>query len=81
MNNLIGDSSKNRMLAFVLDNGIAIVLSLIAAGMVNPFGGVAVITRRDHRDKTEATSRRPPCRDRCDLEQESSVICCVNAGI
>jgi uncharacterized RDD family membrane protein YckC len=43
MNNLIGDSSKNRMLACGLDVSITIVLSLIAAGLVNSFGSVAVI--------------------------------------
>jgi uncharacterized RDD family membrane protein YckC len=43
MSNLIGDSSKNRMLACALDNLIAVVLSLIAAGIVNSFGGVAVV--------------------------------------
>jgi uncharacterized RDD family membrane protein YckC len=44
MNGLIGDSSKKRMLAVGIDGSLAIVLSLIAAGMVNSFGGAAVIT-------------------------------------
>jgi uncharacterized RDD family membrane protein YckC len=43
MNNLIGDSSKNRMLATWVDNLIAVILSLIAAGIVNSLGGVAVV--------------------------------------
>jgi uncharacterized RDD family membrane protein YckC len=44
MNSLIGDSSKKRMLAVGIDGSLATVLSLIAAGMVNSFGGAAVIT-------------------------------------
>jgi uncharacterized RDD family membrane protein YckC len=44
MNSLIGDSSKKRMLAVAIDGSLATVLSLIAAGMVNSFGGAAVIT-------------------------------------
>jgi len=44
MNGLIGDSSKKRMLAVGIDSSLATVLSLIAAGMVNSFGGTAVIT-------------------------------------
>jgi uncharacterized RDD family membrane protein YckC len=44
MNSLIGDSSKKRMLAVGIDGSIAIVLSLIAAGMINSFGSAAVIT-------------------------------------
>jgi uncharacterized RDD family membrane protein YckC len=44
MNSLIGDSSKKRMLAVGIDGSIATVLSLIAAGMVNSFGGAAVIS-------------------------------------
>jgi uncharacterized RDD family membrane protein YckC len=44
MNSLIGDSSKKRMLAVGIDNSIATVLSLVAAGKVNSFGGAAVIT-------------------------------------
>jgi hypothetical protein len=44
MNSLIGDSSKKRMLALGIDGSLATVLSLIAAGMVNSFGGAAVIT-------------------------------------
>lgn len=43
MDRLIGDISKNRMLAAALDSAIAIVLSLITAGWVNPFGGIAVV--------------------------------------
>src|SRR5262245_692652 len=42
--NLIGDSSKNRMLASVVDNSIAMVLSLIAAGFLNSYGTFPVIT-------------------------------------
>ena len=41
---LIGDSSKNRMLACAVDNSIAMVISLIAAGFVNSYGTFAVIT-------------------------------------
>jgi len=44
MNSLIGDSSKKRMLAVAIDGSLATVLSLIAAGMVNSFGGAVVIT-------------------------------------
>jgi hypothetical protein len=43
MNSLIGDSSKKRMLAAGIDGSFATVLSLIAAEMVNSFGGATVI--------------------------------------
>ena len=43
MNDLIGDSSKKRMLALGVDNALAFVLSLIVAGTVNSLGNVAVV--------------------------------------
>ena len=44
MNDLIGDSSKKRMLALAVDHALAFVLSLIVAGMVNSLGNFAVVT-------------------------------------
>jgi uncharacterized RDD family membrane protein YckC len=44
MNNLIGDTSKDRLWAFTVDYTIAMVLSFIFAMTVNTFGNYAVLT-------------------------------------
>ncbi len=43
MNNLIGDLSKKRMLALVVDNAFTFVLSIIVASTVNSLGNFAVV--------------------------------------